>query len=96
MMITMMMMTIGEYMQGGNFQRGKEVCAAYIVRLNRPPAQSPLHHEEAAMKSRKLTLVTKAIVFVSLAISLPLTAQQTPSDAVTVWNANAGVAATAA
>ena len=48
------------------------------------------------MKSRKLTLVTKAIVFVSLAISLPLRAQQTPSDAVTVWNANAGVAATAA
>ena len=48
------------------------------------------------MKSRKLTLVTKAIVFVSLAISLPLTAQQTPNDAVTVWNANAGVAATAA
>ncbi len=48
------------------------------------------------MKSRKLTLVTKAIVFVSLAISLPLTAQQTPNDAVTVWNANAGVATTAA
>ena len=48
------------------------------------------------MKSKKLTLITKAIVFVSLVIPLPLTAQQTPSDAVTAWNANAGVAATAA
>jgi len=48
------------------------------------------------MKSRKLTLITKAIVFVSLAIPLHLTPQQTPSDAVTAWNANAGVAATAA
>ena len=45
------------------------------------------------MKSRKLTRITKAIFFVALAIPLPLTAQ---SDAVTVWNANAGVAATAA
>jgi hypothetical protein len=48
------------------------------------------------MKSRKLTLITKAIVFVSLAIPLALTAQQTPGDAVTIWNTNAGVAATAA
>jgi hypothetical protein len=48
------------------------------------------------MKSRKLTLITKAIIFVSLAIPLALTAQQTPGDAVTIWNANAGVAATAA
>ena len=45
------------------------------------------------MKSRKLTRITKTIFFVALAIPLPLTAQ---SDAVTVWNANAGVAATAA
>src|SRR4029453_10119848 len=48
------------------------------------------------MKSRKMTLITKTIVFVSLAIPLHLTPQQTPSDAVTAWNANAGVAATAA
>ena len=45
------------------------------------------------MKSRKLTRITKTIFFVALALPLPLTAQ---SDAVTVWNANAGVAATAA
>src|SRR4029453_15305950 len=48
------------------------------------------------MKSRKMTLITKTIVFVSLAIPLHLTPQQTPSDAVTAWNANASVAATAA
>jgi hypothetical protein len=45
------------------------------------------------MKSRKLTRIAKTIFFVALATPLPLTAQ---SDAVTVWNANAGVAATAA
>ena len=45
------------------------------------------------MKSRKLTRIAKTIFFVAFATPLPLTAQ---SDAVTVWNANAGVAATAA
>jgi hypothetical protein len=48
------------------------------------------------MKSRKLTYITKAMFFVAAAVPLLLTAQQAPSNAVAVWNANAGVAATAA